>query len=333
LEIPGLESEAESTPVESAKTGDVKASNTVNDSQASEPTFQPSGPVDDGIAPLDAEGIPQTGPDDAHHAPQSRLQAEPQLELPSSPESSEPAGDQPESPRKKNLWQKSTDKIRTLTKPEKSEPATDGATGSEKPPKSNWQLLKRSPQEPAKSMNSDPARQQMQMQQQQRLQQQRIDQQRADQQRLQQQQLQQQRLQMQRMEQQRQPQRRATPQQMPQNQLQNQPQSRWQSPDANQSYRGQATAKPGANGQTSRRQVQGATRPQYQQPQYQPQGRPQQGQKKRAVDPRSAEYQPHAPWDIQPGADQSAKPVARHVATRTGAGSQAARVNQRAIPR
>jgi hypothetical protein len=331
LEIPGLESEAESAPVESAKTSDV----TVSESKASEPTFQPSGPVvdDDGIAPLDADGVPQTGPDEVRQAPQSRLQVEPQLELPSSPDPSEPAGNQPEQPRKKNLWQKSTDAIRTLGKPEKADSAADGATGNEKPPKSNWQLLKRSQQDPAK--NAEPARQLQQMQQQQRLQQQRleqqrIDQQRVDQQRLQQQQLQQQRLQMQRLEQQR----RATQQQMPQNQLQNQPQSRWHSPGANQTYRGQAAPKPSANGQTSRRQVQGATRPQYQPPQYQPPGRPQQGQKKRAVDPRSAEFQPHAPWDIRPDSEPSPKPVARPVATRTGTGSRTARVNQgRVTPR
>jgi hypothetical protein len=309
LEIPGLESEpAAGSPPEA------------ENATSSESKFHPSGPEDDGIAPLDADGVPQSGPDDARHTPQLRIQAEPQHVLPDPPGLPPQAADDPqEPPRKKNLWQKSTDKIRTLTRPEQAEKPADGSTVNEKSPKPNWQLLKRSPQEPAKSTSSAPARQQLQLQQQQRIEQQRT------------QQLQQQRLQMQRLEQQRQLQRRAN--QSPA--LQNQPQSRWQSAAAPPSNRGQTSPSAGASGQTSsRRQVQGSTRPQYQPPRYQP-PRPQQGQQKRAVDPRSVENVPHAPWDIQPGATRASKPVARPVASRPrGAGRQAGRVNSsRVMPR
>jgi hypothetical protein len=274
-------------------------------------------PADDGIAPLDADGIPQSGPSD-------EPQSVPQLVLPDPPSlQPEPSDGQPqEAPRKKNLWQKSTDKIRTLTKPEPKA----GVPAKEKPVTPNWQLLRRTPPEASqpeasKSGQSERARQQqLQLQQQQQLQ--RLQQQRLQQQRLEQQRQQQQRLQMQRLEQQR--------------TLQEAPQSRWQSQEApQQSSRAQAAPRTGSGQTSSRRQVQGNQTPQYQSPQDQV-PRPQQGQKQqRTSAPRSAASTPHAPWDMQPTATIKSGVAARPVPLRSsGAASQTTRAPRgRTVPR
>lgn len=309
--LPGLESSVSQEPTPAIEP-DVE-------STVEPPAVVDKFPADDGIAPLDADGIPQSGPSD-------EPQRVPQLVLPDPPAlQPEPSDDQPqEAPRKKNLWQKSTDKIRTLTKPE---PKAD-VRAKEQPATPNRQLLRRTPPEASqpeasKSGQSERARQQqlqlqLQQQQLQRLQQQRLEQQRQ----------QQQRLQMQRLEQQRQQQRT----------MQEAPQSRWQSQEApQQSSRAQPAPRTGSgSGQpSSRRQVQGNQPPQYQSPQYQV-PRPQQGQKQqRTSAPRSAASTPHAPWDMQPTATVKSGVATRPVPLRSsGAASQATRAPRgRTVPR
>lgn len=303
--LPGLESSAAEAPTSASETVvepvDVPPA-AVSTLPADDGTIGDS-PVDDGIAPLDADGIPQSGP-----GIESRL--EPQLVLPDPPGLEPVPNVEPlqEAPRKKNLWQKSTDKIRTLTSPE---PKADEPV-KEKSATPSWQLLRRTPPEAgkpevrqsnpslsdpnksSKSVQAERARQQQLQLQQQRLQQQRLEQQRQQQQRLQ-------------LQRQQQP--RSQPQNVPDG-----PQSRWQSQQSpQQTYRAQPKPQSGnASNQvrssqpsSSRRQVQGTPRPQYQ-PQTQA-PRPQQGQKqRRTVDPRSAANAPHAPWDMQ--ATPSSKP-------------------------
>lgn len=313
------------------------------------PSIGDAPPVDDGIAPLDADGIPLSSPGDAV---QKQPWEEPQMVLPDPPGLQPQPADEPlptdeqKEPRKKNLWQKSTEKIRTLTRPE---PKAD-VPAKEKSATPNWQLLKRSSPEPSQSEAAERARQQqlqLQQQQMQRTQQQRLQQQKLQQQGLEQQRQQQQRLQMQRLEQQRQQQRT----------MQEPPQSRWQSQESpQQTYRAQPAPRTGSGSPSSRRQVQGNQTPQYRQPQNQA-PRPQQGQKqKRALDPRSAANKPiqrsavntpQAPWDIQPtataqpgaarkpnGAGKSGLATRPATSNSSGAATQAARVPQgRVAPR